>query len=111
MGTDHIERLTHRIGGSEVSVVVDADLSRAQKAVEAIDSAVAVSNIGEAVDREDVDAVLVATPGFLHRDMLLQLLERDLPILCEKPLTPDAPSSRISILARAQPWGLSPPAQ
>jgi myo-inositol 2-dehydrogenase/D-chiro-inositol 1-dehydrogenase len=93
MGADHIERLTHLIGGSEVSVVVDADLSRAQKAVEAIDSAVAVSNIGEAVDREDVDAVLVATPGFLHRDMLLQLLERDLPILCEKPLTPDAPSS------------------
>ncbi len=93
MGADHIERLTHRTGGAEVSVVVDADLARAQKTVEAISSAVAVSNLGQAMEREDVDAFLVATPGFLHREMLLQILERDLPIFCEKPLTPDAPSS------------------
>jgi predicted dehydrogenase len=93
MGADHIERLTHRIFGAEVSAVVDADASRAKKAVEAIPTAVALSNVGQALDREDVNAVLIATPGFLHRDMLLQVRERDLPILCEKPLTPDAQSS------------------
>jgi myo-inositol 2-dehydrogenase / D-chiro-inositol 1-dehydrogenase len=93
MGADHIERLARRIVGAEVSVVVDADISRAKKAVEAIPSAVAVSNVGQAMDREDVNAVVIATPGFLHKDMLLQVLERDLPILCEKPLTPDAASS------------------
>jgi myo-inositol 2-dehydrogenase / D-chiro-inositol 1-dehydrogenase len=93
MGADHIERLTRRIVGAEVSAVVDADASRAKKAVEAIPSAVALTNIGQALDREDVNAVLIATPGFLHRDMLLQVRERDLPILCEKPLTPDAQSS------------------
>jgi myo-inositol 2-dehydrogenase / D-chiro-inositol 1-dehydrogenase len=93
MGADHIERLTRRIAGAEVSVVVDADISRAKKAVEATPPAVAVSNIGQALDRGDVNAVLIATPGFLHRDMLLQVREQDLPILCEKPLTPDAPSS------------------
>ena len=93
MGADHIERLTRRIVGAEVSAVVDADVSRAKKAVEAIPSAAAVSDIGRALDQEDVSSVLIATPGFLHRDMLLQVLERDLPILCEKPLTPDAPSS------------------
>ena len=93
MGADHIERLTRRIAGAEVSVVVDADISRAKKAVDATPPAVAVSNIGQALDRGDVNAVLIATPGFLHRDMLLQVREQDLPILCEKPLTPDAPSS------------------
>jgi myo-inositol 2-dehydrogenase / D-chiro-inositol 1-dehydrogenase len=93
MGADHIERLTRRIAGAEVSVVVDADISRAKKAVESIPSAVAVSDIGQALDRGEVNAVLIATPGFLHRDMLLQVREQDLPILCEKPLTPDAPSS------------------
>jgi len=93
IGANHIERLANRIEGAEVSVVVDADLSRAKKAAEATPSAAAVSNLAEALNREDVDAVLIATPGFLHRDMLLQVLERDLPILCEKPLTPDAPSS------------------
>ena len=93
MGADHIERLTRRIAGAEVSVVVDADISRAKKAVESIPSAVAVSDIGQALARGEVNAVLIATPGFLHRDMLLQVREQDLPILCEKPLTPDAPSS------------------
>ena len=91
MGADHIERLAGRIVGAEVTVVVDADLARAQKA--AIPPAVAVSDIGQALDREDVNAVVIATPGFLHRDMFLQSLERDMPILCEKPLTPDSASS------------------
>src|SRR5258708_32281246 len=93
MGADHIARVTRRIVGAELSAVVDADASRAKKAVETIPTAVALSSIGQALDREDVNAVLIATPGFLHRDMLLQVLQRDLPILCEKPLTPDALSS------------------
>jgi myo-inositol 2-dehydrogenase / D-chiro-inositol 1-dehydrogenase len=61
MGADHIERLPHRIVGAEVSAVVDADASRAKKAVEAIPTAVAPSNVGQALDREDVNAVLIAT--------------------------------------------------
>jgi len=93
MGTDHIERLTRRIVGAEVAVVVDVDVSRAKKATEATPSAVAVSNIAQALDQEDIDAVVIATPGFLHEEVLLQVGERDLPILCEKPLTPDAASS------------------
>jgi myo-inositol 2-dehydrogenase/D-chiro-inositol 1-dehydrogenase len=97
MGADHIERLARRIVGAEVSVVVDADLSRAKRAVEATPSAVAVSEIGQALDREDVNAFVIATPGFLHKEMLLQVRERDLPILCEKPLTPDAASSWIIV--------------
>src|ERR1700745_4061136 len=87
IGPNHIERPANRIEGAEVSVVVDADLSRVKKAAEPTPSAAAVSNLAEALNREDVNAVLIATPGFLHRDMLLQVLERDLPILCEKPLT------------------------
>src|SRR5438132_8080199 len=34
MGADHIERLSRRIVGAEVALVVDADVSRAKKAVE-----------------------------------------------------------------------------
>jgi myo-inositol 2-dehydrogenase/D-chiro-inositol 1-dehydrogenase len=93
MGADHIERLARRIVGAEVTVVVDVDISRAKKAIEAIPSAVAVSDIGHALDRKDVDAIVVATPGFLHEEVLLQALEADLAILCEKPLTPDEASS------------------
>jgi myo-inositol 2-dehydrogenase/D-chiro-inositol 1-dehydrogenase len=93
MGTDHIERLTRRIVGTEVAVVVDVDVSRAKKAIEGVPSAVAMSNIVQALEQNDVHGVVIATPGFLHEEVLLQVGERDLPILCEKPLTPDAPSS------------------
>jgi myo-inositol 2-dehydrogenase / D-chiro-inositol 1-dehydrogenase len=93
MGADHIDRFTRRIVGAEVALVVDVDVSRAKKAIEAIPSAAVASNIGQALEREDINAFVIATPGFLHEEALLQIGERDVPILCEKPLTPDAASS------------------
>ncbi|MET1034247.1 MAG: Gfo/Idh/MocA family oxidoreductase [Arthrobacter sp.] len=93
MGADHVQRLHRRISGAEVAAVVDIDLGRANATIEGIPGAVALTDATEALDGGDVSAVLVATPGFLHRDILLAALERDLPILCEKPLTPDADSS------------------
>jgi myo-inositol 2-dehydrogenase/D-chiro-inositol 1-dehydrogenase len=93
MGADHIRRLAHRIVGAEVAAVVDVDVARAESAVKAIPSAFAASNIGEAFNQANVNAVLIATPGFLHEEALLQIGERDLPILCEKPLTPDSASA------------------
>ncbi|MGW1030516.1 Gfo/Idh/MocA family protein [Streptomyces sp. NPDC002577] len=40
-----------------------------------------------------VDAVLIASPGPAHEAALLTALSHDLPVLCEKPLTPDATSA------------------
>jgi predicted dehydrogenase len=68
-------------------------LERVYSACESTPSAAAVPDIRQALEREDVDAVVIATPGFLHKEILLQVLERGLPILCKKPLTPDAASS------------------
>src|SRR6476660_2768684 len=93
MGADHIQRLNTRIHGAEVAAVVDVDLARAQAAIEGIPGAVALADAEEALNTGDVNAVLVATPGFLHEDILLKAIEKDIPILCEKPLTPDAESS------------------
>ena len=76
MGADHIERLTRRIVGAEVAAVVDVDLSRATKAIEAIPSALAVSNIAQALDQARINGVVIATPGFLHEEVLLQVGER-----------------------------------
>lgn len=93
MGIDHIERLSCRIKGAEVAAVVDVDLARAEKAVEHLPNAVALTDAEEAINRDDVNAVVIVTPGFLHEDLLIKCLEKDLPILCEKPMTPDAVSS------------------
>ncbi|RNL54421.1 Gfo/Idh/MocA family protein [Arthrobacter oryzae] len=93
MGVDHIQRIHARIQGAEVAAVVDVDLARAQAAIEGIPGAVALADAEEALNNGDVNAVLIATPGFLHEEILLKALAKDLPILCEKPLTPDAASA------------------
>src|SRR6476620_8690902 len=76
-----------------VAVVGDVDLARAEAAIEGIPGAVALADAEEALSNGDVNAVLIATPGFLHEDILLKALAKDIPILCEKPLTPDAESA------------------
>ncbi|MDN5567899.1 MAG: Gfo/Idh/MocA family oxidoreductase, partial [Paracoccus sp. (in: a-proteobacteria)] len=42
---------------------------------------------------EGVDAVLLASPGFVHEEQLLACIELGKPVLCEKPLTMDSESS------------------
>ncbi|WP_138416371.1 Gfo/Idh/MocA family protein [Sinomonas gamaensis] len=93
MGADHIQRLHTRIHGADVAAVVDIDLDRAKAAVAHISGAQAFATATEAYESGDVNAVLIATPGFLHEQALLAALKLDLPILCEKPLTPDAASA------------------
>jgi myo-inositol 2-dehydrogenase/D-chiro-inositol 1-dehydrogenase len=97
MGADHIQRLHTRIHGAEVAAVIDVDLDRAKAAVADIPGARAFATPAEAcgadLDGGRVNAVVIATPGFLHQQALLEALELDIPILCEKPLTPDAESA------------------
>ncbi|GAA3328149.1 Gfo/Idh/MocA family protein [Paeniglutamicibacter sulfureus] len=102
MGADHIQRLHHRISGAEVAAVVDIDEARASAAIAGIEGAVALTDAQAALDSANVDAILIATPGFLHQDILFKALERDIPILCEKPLTPDAASSWGIVQAEAK---------
>ncbi|MBD7996218.1 Gfo/Idh/MocA family oxidoreductase [Arthrobacter sp. Sa2CUA1] len=93
MGADHIDRIHRRINGAEVAAVVDIDRHRAEAAIAHIPGAEAHTDFGQALDRGGIDLVLIATPGFLHEDVLLAALEHRLPTLCEKPLTPDAASA------------------
>ena len=37
-------------------------------------------------ERNDIDAVVVITPSFLHADVTVAALDRGLPVLCEKPM-------------------------
>jgi myo-inositol 2-dehydrogenase/D-chiro-inositol 1-dehydrogenase len=45
------------------------------------------------VAADDVDAVVVASPGFVHEEQVLACIEAGKPVLCEKPLTLDPESS------------------
>ncbi|MFI9766618.1 Gfo/Idh/MocA family protein [Streptomyces sp. NPDC052415] len=93
MGADHVRRIQEVISGARVTAVVDVDEERA-KAVAARAGGCAVhTDPAAAMASADVDAVLVASPGPAHEAALMAAFAHDLPVLCEKPLTPDAASA------------------
>jgi myo-inositol 2-dehydrogenase/D-chiro-inositol 1-dehydrogenase len=93
MGADHVRRIHEAVSGARVSAVVDVDAERAERIAARIDGCTAYTDPASAMAAADVDAVLIASPGPAHEAALLQAFEHDLPVLCEKPLTPDAASA------------------
>src|SRR5690242_7864566 len=67
---------------AEVAVVCDAD----QKAANATGVAEVCADFRELLKRPDIDAIVVATPNFLHREIALAALASGKDVLCEKPL-------------------------
>lgn len=92
MGADHVTRITHRMSGARVSAVIEIDPVRAAAAA-ATAGADIFTSVEEAITAEAVDALLIASPGPFHELALRPALAAGLPVLCEKPLTPDSASS------------------
>jgi myo-inositol 2-dehydrogenase / D-chiro-inositol 1-dehydrogenase len=93
MGADHVARLTHRIAGATVSAIIEPDQQRAAAAARQAPGARTFARVEDALDAGAADAIVIATPGQFHEQVLLAVLEAGLPVLCEKPLTDDAESS------------------
>ncbi|MFE2530682.1 Gfo/Idh/MocA family protein [Streptomyces sp. NPDC059371] len=90
MGADHVRRLDRVVSGARVAAVADPDTGRAQEAVAGIDGVSVHAEAAAALDAPGVEAVLVASPGPAHEEALLAAFARGLPVLCEKPLTPES---------------------
>ena len=93
MGADHVARITSRISGARVAVVNDYLPEKAAEVAAAVPDARVANDPFDAIAADDVDAVLLATPGPTHEKQLLACLEQGKPVLCEKPLTTDSASS------------------
>ncbi|MFC5720746.1 Gfo/Idh/MocA family protein [Streptomyces gamaensis] len=104
MGADHVRRIDTVISGARVAAVVDIDAERAEKVARGIEGCTPHTDLAAAMADPAVDAVLIASPGPAHEAALLAAFERDLPVLCEKPLTPDA-ASALRVLRAEQALG------
>ena len=93
MGADHIIRINTRMSGAVVTAIVEPDAKRAAEALKCAPDAKQFANISEAIASGLIDAALVATPGTFHEEVLLPIIAAGLPVLCEKPMTPDVPSA------------------
>jgi myo-inositol 2-dehydrogenase/D-chiro-inositol 1-dehydrogenase len=93
MGADHVARITNTISGARVSVVNDYLTEKAEQVAASVPGARVVGDPLDAIAADDVDAVLLATPGPVHEKQLLACLDHRKPVLCEKPLTTDVETS------------------
>ena len=91
MGTQHIQRISRRIAGARVTGIVEPAPERLTRALADAPGAIAFETASALM--EEVDALLVATHGDLHEPVLLEAIERGIPVFVEKPLTRDSASS------------------
>ena len=87
MGRYHVERLAGSVPDAEVVAVSDVFVEGAKQVAEQV-GARAYSDGHELIGDDQVQAVLIASPGFTHEEFTLACLAADKPVLCEKPLAP-----------------------
>jgi len=85
IGSDHVTRLSSQVVGSAVTAVFDVATERAQQIAAAV-GAKAHASWEALVAADDVDAVLIASPGELHPDQAIACIRAGKPVLCEKPV-------------------------
>ncbi|MEU6406811.1 Gfo/Idh/MocA family oxidoreductase [Streptomyces sp. NPDC046985] len=102
MGADHVRRLDQVVSGARVAAVADPDAARAEQAAAALAGASVHEDPVAALDAPGVEAVLIASPAPAHEEALLAAFARGLPVLCEKPMTPDSAGALRVVEAEAR---------
>ena len=105
MGADHAERLARRTAHARLVAVADPDEARAAELGARFDGVRAGADALELIAADDVDAVILASPGFVHEEQVLACLAASKPVLCEKPMTMDSESSLRLVQAEREVTG------
>ena len=85
IGSYHIGRLARQISGARVAAVFDVATDRAAEIAESV-GARAHTDPHAVIADEQVDAVVVTSPGDTHAEFVLACLSAGKPVLTEKPL-------------------------
>jgi myo-inositol 2-dehydrogenase/D-chiro-inositol 1-dehydrogenase len=103
MGAFHVDALSNRVRGAQVTVVNDFLADNAADVAGRVGARVEADPIA-AINDLEVDAVLIASPGDAHQEQVNACLDRGIPVLCEKPLTTDV-SSAYAIVQKEKALG------
>lgn len=82
----HARNLAHRIRAAELIALCDADAYILNKAGDELGVAIRLNDYRAAVARDDIDAVVVVTPTFLHCEIACLAAERGKHVFLEKPM-------------------------
>src|SRR5215207_2976381 len=95
MGSRHAETLSATVSGARVAGVTDLDLSRAEKlAAECGSDVIVFENERALIQHDDVDAVVITTPDNTHAGLVMDCLQHEKPVFCEKPLATTVEDAR-----------------
>jgi myo-inositol 2-dehydrogenase/D-chiro-inositol 1-dehydrogenase len=87
MGADHARIVAEELPGARLQVVCDMDSERARKVADAHGAQDVATDPEATIARDDVDAVIVASPDFTHAPLSLASIRLGKRVLCEKPLS------------------------
>lgn len=103
MGARHAETLSATVSGARVGGVMDLDRERAEKlAAECGSDVMVFEDEPELIRHEDIDAVVITTPDETHAGLVMECLQREKPVFCEKPLATTAGDARRIVDAEAE---------
>src|SRR6266571_4713177 len=85
MGRRHAENAAHSIPGARLAAVFDADRAVAASVAGELDAATCAT-LDELLARQDVGAVVIASPSRFHADQAVAALLRGKDVLLEKPM-------------------------
>lgn len=86
MGRDHAGIIAEQLPGAELRVISDVSKAAARDAADMYGVQHTCVDGIEAINRPDVDAVLIASPDPTHAELTLAAIKQHKPVLCEKPL-------------------------
>ncbi len=85
---------------AELSAIVDVRLERAKDLAEEYGVKKVYEDYLEMLNREQPDAVVVATPNYLHARMTVDSLSKGIHVFCEKPMAMNAHEAEKMVEAR-----------
>src|SRR5215207_10397165 len=95
MGARHAETLSGMVSGARVGGVMDLDRPRAEKLATDCGPDVMVFEDEQALIRhDDIDAIVVTTPDETHAGLVMECLQHQKPVFCEKPLATSVEDAR-----------------
>ncbi|WLS10613.1 Gfo/Idh/MocA family oxidoreductase (plasmid) [Shinella sumterensis] len=87
MGADHARIVSEDLPGAVLQVVCDASEARARAIAEDYGAADISTDPLQTIRRDDIDAMIIASPDETHAPLSLAAIAVGKPVLCEKPLS------------------------
>lgn len=92
----HLGREVVEHPNTTIEAVVDVNEENLRRATDefGVDESACYTDESEMYAEHDLDAVILATPPAFHYDQILEAFDRDLHVLCEKPVVVDLAEAR-----------------